>query len=60
MQLYFTPGTISIAVAIALEEAGLPYESVQVDFASAERPSPPITRSIQKAVYPHLWSKVAF
>lgn len=40
MQLYFTPGTISIAVAIALEEAGLPYEPVQVDFASAEQTKP--------------------
>jgi glutathione S-transferase len=40
MQLYCTPGTISIAVAIALEEAGLPYEPVQVDFARAEHTKP--------------------
>lgn len=37
MQLFYAPGTISIAVAIALEEAGLPYEPVKVDFANAEQ-----------------------
>ncbi len=37
MQLYYAPGTISIAVAIALEEAKLPYEAIRVDFANAEQ-----------------------
>ncbi|MEM8578862.1 MAG: glutathione S-transferase family protein [Pseudomonadota bacterium] len=37
MRLHYAPGTISIAVAIALEEAGLDYEAVRVDFASAEQ-----------------------
>lgn len=37
LKLFYTPGTISIAVAIALEEAGLTYETVKVDFASAEQ-----------------------
>jgi glutathione S-transferase len=38
MQLYYAPQTISVAVAIALEEAGLEYEAVEVDFASKEQP----------------------
>lgn len=37
MQLYYAPNTIAIAVAIALEEAGLEYEAVRVDFASKEQ-----------------------
>ncbi len=37
MKLYYAPGTISIAVAIALEEAGLPYEPTKVDFKAAEQ-----------------------
>ncbi|QFT58584.1 Glutathione S-transferase GST-6.0 [Sulfitobacter sp. THAF37] len=41
LKLYYTPGTISIAVAIALEEAGLPFDPIKVDFASAEQTKPP-------------------
>ncbi|TMV04802.1 glutathione S-transferase family protein [Ruegeria sediminis] len=40
MQLYYAPRTISVAVAIALEEAGLDYEPVRIDFASAEQTGP--------------------
>ncbi|MGI9368752.1 MAG: glutathione S-transferase family protein [Ruegeria sp.] len=40
MQLYYTPRTISVAVAIALEEAGLEYEAIKVDFATSEQMSP--------------------
>ena len=40
MKLYYAPGTISITVAIALEEAGLAYEAIKVDFASAEQTKP--------------------
>lgn len=40
MQLYYTPGTISVAVAIALNEAGIPYEPILVDFSSTEQRSP--------------------
>ncbi|KIC38751.1 glutathione S-transferase [Ruegeria sp. ANG-R] len=40
MQLYFAPRTISIAVAIALEEAGLEYEAIQLDFAGGEQTQP--------------------
>lgn len=37
MKLYYADGTISIAVAIALHEAGLNFEPVRVDFAAAEQ-----------------------
>lgn len=40
MRLYYAPGTISIAVAIALEEAGLPYEPVALDFKAGEQTKP--------------------
>ena len=40
MQLYSAPRTISIAVAIALEEAGLDYEAIKLDFAGAEQTKP--------------------
>ncbi|WP_291727908.1 glutathione S-transferase family protein [Leisingera sp. F5] len=37
MQLYYAPNTISVAVAIALEEARIDYETVKVDFAAKEQ-----------------------
>ncbi|NRB20991.1 MAG: glutathione S-transferase family protein [Rhodobacteraceae bacterium] len=37
MQLYYAPGTISIAVAIALHEAGLDYEPIKIDFAAKQQ-----------------------
>ncbi len=37
MQLYYAPGTIAVATAIALEEAGLDYEAVRIDFAAKEQ-----------------------
>lgn len=37
MQLYYAPNTISVAVAIALEEAGIDYEAVKLDFAAKEQ-----------------------
>ena len=40
LKLHFAPGTISIAVAIALEEAGVPYEAIKIDFKSAEQTQP--------------------
>ncbi|WP_299284114.1 glutathione S-transferase family protein [uncultured Tateyamaria sp.] len=39
MKLHFAPGTISIAVAIALEEAGLDYDTRQLDFAKGDQQS---------------------
>ena len=41
MKLYYAPNTISVAAAIGLEEAGLAYEPVLVDFASAEQTKAP-------------------
>lgn len=40
MQLYYARGTISIAVALALHEAGIDFEPVRVDFANAEQTKP--------------------
>lgn len=40
MKLHFAPGTISVAVAIALEEVGLPYEPIRIDFKTAEQTQP--------------------
>ena len=41
LKLHFAPGTISIAVAIALEETGTPYAAVAVDFANAAQTQAP-------------------
>ena len=41
LKLHYAPGTISVAVALALEEAGLSYEPVKVDFATAEQTAAP-------------------
>lgn len=40
MKLYFSPGTIAVAVAIALHEADLPFDPVRVDFASGAQMQP--------------------
>ena len=40
MQLYYAPRTISVAVAIALEEAGPDYEAIRLDFAAGEQTKP--------------------
>ncbi|TMM52325.1 glutathione S-transferase family protein [Sulfitobacter sabulilitoris] len=40
MRLYYAPGTISIAVVIALHEADLPFEAIAVDFRSAAQTKP--------------------
>lgn len=37
MKLYFAPGTISIAVAIALHEAGISFDTQHIDFAVGEQ-----------------------
>lgn len=54
MKLYYAPGTISIAVAIALEEAGLSYEAVKVDFATAEQTKTPYLELNPKGRVPSL------
>ncbi|WP_170766396.1 glutathione S-transferase family protein [Ruegeria lacuscaerulensis] len=40
MQLYYAPRTISVAVAIALEEAGREYEAIRLNFAEGEQTKP--------------------
>lgn len=39
LKLHYAPRTISVAVAIVLEETGTPYEAVRVDFGSLEQTS---------------------
>jgi len=41
MELFYAPGTISVVVAIALEEAGIPYTPHLVDFAAGEQTKAP-------------------
>lgn len=40
MKLYYAKGTIAIAVAITLHEAGLPFEPVRLDFKAGEQTRP--------------------
>lgn len=40
MRLYYAPGTISVAVAITLYEAGAEFELRKVDFKAAEQTKP--------------------
>lgn len=40
LKLHYAPRTISVAVAIALEEAGVPYEAIRLDFASGQQTQP--------------------
>lgn len=40
MRFYFAPNTISIATAYVLEETGLEYEPVRVDFGASEQTGP--------------------
>ena len=54
MQLYYASGTISVAVAIALEEAGLDYEAIKIDFASKEQTSPAYAQINPKSRVPAL------
>jgi glutathione S-transferase len=54
MQLYYSPGTISIAVAITLHEVGIPFEPIKVDFANAEQTKAPYAAINPKARVPAL------
>lgn len=40
LRLFYGPGTVAVATAITLEEAGLDYRLVQLDFANAEQTKP--------------------
>ncbi|WP_299562190.1 glutathione S-transferase family protein [uncultured Sulfitobacter sp.] len=54
MQLYCTKGTISVAVALALHEAGIEHRLVRVDFASAEQTRDPYLQINPKGRVPAL------
>ncbi|UWQ28557.1 glutathione S-transferase family protein [Leisingera sp. M523] len=54
MQLYYAPNTISVAVAIALEEAGIEYEAVKIDFAAKEQSGPAYAQINPKGRVPAL------
>lgn len=54
MQLYYAPRTISIAVMIALDEAGLSYDTVAIDFASGEQTQPDYMKINPKGRVPAL------
>jgi glutathione S-transferase len=54
MKLYYAPGTIAAAVAIALEETALPYETALVDFADAAQTKPDYLRINPKGRVPAL------
>lgn len=54
LKLHYAPRTISVAVAIVLEEGGVPYEPIRVDFASAQQTSPDYRRINPKGRVPAL------
>ena len=54
LRLHYAPRTISVAVAIALEEAAVPYEAIRVDFATGEQTTPEYRRINPKGRVPAL------
>ncbi len=54
MKLHYAPGTISIAVAIALHEAGLEFEAIRVDFKTGAQTQPAYHRINPKGRVPAL------
>ncbi|SDQ85610.1 glutathione S-transferase family protein [Pseudovibrio sp. Tun.PSC04-5.I4] len=54
MQLYYAPGTISIAVAIALEEAKLSYTTHKIDFKNPDVSRPELLKVNPKGRVPVL------
>ncbi len=54
LELYFAPGTCSLASLIALEEAGARYETVKISFAAEEQRGAAYTAVNPKARVPAL------
>ena len=54
MRFYYFPNTVAVAVAIALEEAGLAYEPVRVDFKDAAQTKAPYLSVNPKGRVPSL------
>lgn len=54
LKLHYAPRTISVSVAMALEEMGTPYEAIHVDFASAAQTTPDYQKINPKGRVPAL------
>jgi glutathione S-transferase len=54
LKLHYAPRTISVAVAIILEECDVPHETIRVDFASSEQRSDDYQRINPKGRVPAL------
>ncbi|KZL26958.1 glutathione S-transferase family protein [Pseudovibrio sp. Ad37] len=54
MKLFYAPGTISIAVAIALEESGVPYTTHKIDFRNPDVSRPQLLEVNPKGRIPVL------
>ncbi len=54
LRLYYAPGTIAVATAITLFEAGLEFEPVPVDFATGEQAKPDYLKINPKGRVPAL------
>ena len=54
MQLYYFPGTIAVASALALQEAGLDHTLVHVDFTTGAQTQPDYLKINPKARVPAL------
>lgn len=54
LTLYYAPDTCSLATMIALEEAGVAYETVRIDFSAKQQQSPAYMRINPKARVPAL------
>ena len=54
LTLYYAPDTCSLATMIALEEAGVAYETVRIDFATRQQQSPDYMKVNPKARVPAL------
>jgi glutathione S-transferase len=54
LTLYYAPGTISVAVAMALEEVGADYTAVRLDFAAGDQTKPDYRKLNPKGRVPAL------
>ncbi|WP_342360856.1 glutathione S-transferase family protein [Terrarubrum flagellatum] len=54
IKLFYSPGACSLAPHIALEEAGVPFEPVRVDFSKTQQRSPDYLRINPKGRVPAL------
>ena len=57
MELFYAPGTVAVAAALALQEAGLDHSLTRVDFATAEQTKPAYLKINPKGRVPALATK---